>query len=173
MPADFGAGKQLPRNWRALPTATRPPAPELADAFATRVRPVAETRQTVGSTRGRPAKGSGIRIEFVKRRAGGFVPPGRPYDKVQAILDDRSTPRANGMPSPLAAYLVVRRDDGYGDVFPLTAGGRFTLGRGPTNRIVLKDELCSREHAEVYQSDGRWVVRDLESLNGTRLNGLR
>ncbi|HTK74910.1 MAG TPA: sigma 54-interacting transcriptional regulator [Gemmataceae bacterium] len=76
------------------------------------------------------------------------------------------------MPAPQTAYLVVRRDDGYGDVFPLTAGGRFTLGRGPTNRIVLKDELCSREHAEVYQSDGRWVVRDLDSLNGTRLNGL-
>lgn len=76
------------------------------------------------------------------------------------------------MPAPQTAYLVVRRDDGYGDVFPLTAGGRFTLGRGPTNRIVLKDELCSREHAEVYQSDGRWVIRDLDSLNGTRLNGL-
>jgi Nif-specific regulatory protein len=69
-----------------------------------------------------------------------------------------------------AAYLVVRRDDGFGEVFPLQPGGRFTLGRAGTNRIVLKDELCSREHAEVYQSDGTWVVRDLGSLNGTRLN---
>ncbi|MBY0522120.1 MAG: sigma 54-interacting transcriptional regulator [Gemmataceae bacterium] len=70
-----------------------------------------------------------------------------------------------------AAYLVVRREDGFGDVFPLTAGHRHTMGRANTNRIVLKDDLCSREHAEVYQESGRWYVRDLNSLNGTRVNG--
>ena len=47
------------------------------------------------------------------------------------------------------AYLVVREDGGFGEVFSLTVGPRFTMGRAPTNRIVLKDELCSREHAEV------------------------
>jgi Nif-specific regulatory protein len=69
------------------------------------------------------------------------------------------------------AYLVVRREDGFGDVFPLTRGQRYTMGRAATNRIVLKDELCSREHAEVYFSDGHWRVHDLKSLNGTRING--
>jgi Nif-specific regulatory protein len=69
------------------------------------------------------------------------------------------------------AYLVVRHEEGYGDVYPLVAGQRFTLGRASTNRVVLKDELCSREHAELYFADGRWRVRDLSSLNGTRLNG--
>ncbi len=77
------------------------------------------------------------------------------------------------MPTASAAYLVVRRDDGYGDVFPLVNGQRYTLGRAPTNRIVLKDDLCSREHAEVYFADGHWRLRDLNSLNGTRLNGER
>src|SRR5438067_5300909 len=70
-----------------------------------------------------------------------------------------------------SAYLVVRRDDGFGEVYPLIVGHRCTLGRAATNRIVLKDELCSREHAEVYHADGRWRLRDLESLNGTRING--
>jgi transcriptional regulator with GAF, ATPase, and Fis domain len=65
---------------------------------------------------------------------------------------------------------VVRRDDGYGDVFPLTSGERYTMGRATTNRIVLKDDLCSREHAEVFYADSRWHLRDLDSLNGTRLN---
>src|SRR3954466_2649266 len=74
------------------------------------------------------------------------------------------------MAAPATAYLVVRREDGFGDVYPLIAGQRFTLGRAATNRIVLKDELCSREHAEVYHADGRWCLRDLSSLNGTRLN---
>jgi Nif-specific regulatory protein len=77
------------------------------------------------------------------------------------------------MPTGATAYLVVRRDDGFGDVFPLTGGQRYTLGRATTNRIVLKDDLCSREHAEVYHSGGRWRVHDLSSLNGTRVNGDR
>src|SRR5437588_8226697 len=72
-----------------------------------------------------------------------------------------------------AAYLVIRLEDGFGDVFPLTPGQRYTLGRATTNRIVLKDALCSREHAEVFHTDGAWHVRDLNSLNGTRLNGER
>src|SRR2546426_8720940 len=73
-------------------------------------------------------------------------------------------------PATAAAYLVVRRDDGFGEVFPLNAGQRYTLGRATTNRVVLKDDLCSREHAEVYHADGRWRLRDLASLNGTRVN---
>jgi Nif-specific regulatory protein len=71
------------------------------------------------------------------------------------------------------AFLVVRRDDGFGDVFPLTPNERFTMGRAPTNRIVLKDDLCSREHAEFSFSAGHWWIRDLNSLNGVRLNGDR
>jgi Nif-specific regulatory protein len=70
-----------------------------------------------------------------------------------------------------AAYLVVRREGGYGDIFPLTASQRHTMGRANTNRIVLKDDLCSREHAEIFSVDGRWYLRDLNSLNGTRVNG--
>jgi Nif-specific regulatory protein len=72
-----------------------------------------------------------------------------------------------------SAFLVIRRDDGYGDVFPLTATQGCTLGRAPSNRVVLKDDLCSREHAEVGMAHGRWRVRDLNSLNGVRVNGER
>src|SRR5207249_4955420 len=74
------------------------------------------------------------------------------------------------MPNGATAYVVVRREGEFGDVCLLTAGQRYTLGRATTNRIVLKDELCSREHAEIYYADGRWRVRDLNSLNGTRVN---
>jgi Nif-specific regulatory protein len=77
------------------------------------------------------------------------------------------------MPGPATAFLVVKRDDGFGDVFQLVVGQRYNMGRAASNRIVLKDDLCSREHAEVYHSDGRWRLRDLTSLNGTRANGGR
>ena len=77
------------------------------------------------------------------------------------------------MSTGTTAYLVVRRDDGFGDVFPLVAGQTYTMGRATSNRIVLKDDLCSREHAEISYSAGRWRVRDLGSLNGTRVNNVR
>jgi transcriptional regulator with GAF, ATPase, and Fis domain/pSer/pThr/pTyr-binding forkhead associated (FHA) protein len=77
------------------------------------------------------------------------------------------------MSAGTTAYLVVRREDGFGDVFPLVVGQTYTLGRAATNRIVLKDDLCSREHAEISYRGGRWRLRDLNSLNGTRVNGVR
>src|SRR5437764_7362404 len=70
-----------------------------------------------------------------------------------------------------AAYLVVREDNGFGDVFPLAAGQRYSIGRVASNQLVLQDELCSREHAEVYAANDRWRVRDNNSRNGTRVNG--
>src|SRR5262245_3024587 len=69
------------------------------------------------------------------------------------------------------AFLVARRDDGFGDVYPLHIGTRYTLGRAPTNKMLLRDDLCSREHAEVFPDGEGWFVRDLGSLNGTHLNG--
>lgn len=75
------------------------------------------------------------------------------------------------MSLPPSAFLVTRRDDGFGDVFPLQTGVRYKLGRAQTNKVLLKDDLCSREHAEVFQESDGWFVRDLGSLNGTHVNG--
>ncbi|HJZ93732.1 MAG TPA: sigma 54-interacting transcriptional regulator [Gemmataceae bacterium] len=74
------------------------------------------------------------------------------------------------MPAPTAAYLVAKRDDGFGDVHPLARGVTYGVGRSPKNRIVLPDDLCSRDHAEVSYAEDAWYVRDLDSLNGTRVN---
>ena len=69
------------------------------------------------------------------------------------------------------AFLVIRRPDGLGNVFALQPGKRYVLGRAKTNEIVLNDDLCSRQHAEVFLADGGWMVSDFGSLNGTRVNG--
>lgn len=65
------------------------------------------------------------------------------------------------------AYLVIREGATWTDVFRLIPGQSVTLGRSPTNQIVLKDERCSRNHAEVMSVDDAWVLRDLHSRNGT------
>lgn len=67
----------------------------------------------------------------------------------------------------MLAYLVIREGSKWTDVFRLIPGRTVTIGRAPTNQIVVKDERCSRGHAEVFLSDGVWTVRDLESRNGT------
>ena len=42
-----------------------------------------------------------------------------------------------------------------------------TIGRHPICDITLNDTLCSRQHSEVFLSGTEWIVRDLESRNGT------
>lgn len=65
------------------------------------------------------------------------------------------------------AYLVIREGSKWTDVFRLVPGQAVTIGRAPTNQIVIKDERCSRNHAELFHSEGQWTIRDLESRNGT------
>ncbi len=67
----------------------------------------------------------------------------------------------------MLAYLVIREGAKWTDVFRLVAGQTVTIGRAPTNQIVLKDDRCSRTHAEVFITQGNWVIRDLDSRNGT------
>jgi pSer/pThr/pTyr-binding forkhead associated (FHA) protein len=42
-----------------------------------------------------------------------------------------------------------------------------TFGRGRETTVTLPHPLVSRRHCEVYESDGRLMVRDLGSTNGT------
>jgi ABC transport system ATP-binding/permease protein len=49
--------------------------------------------------------------------------------------------------------------------------GTLGIGRGADNAIVIRDLKASRRHAFVAIQDGMAIVRDLESLNGTRVNG--
>ena len=51
------------------------------------------------------------------------------------------------------AYLVIREGSKWTDVFRLIPGQSVTIGRAPTNQIVIKDERCSRNHAEVFFSE--------------------
>ena len=54
----------------------------------------------------------------------------------------------------------------------LGAGGA-VLGRSRGCDIVLDDQNVSRRHAEVRPSGGSWIVKDLGSTNGVKVNGRR
>lgn len=72
---------------------------------------------------------------------------------------------------PMLAYLVIREGSKWSDVFRLVPGRTVTIGRAPTNQIVVKDERCSRNHAEIFLTQGSWTIRDLDSRNGTDVLG--
>ena len=70
-------------------------------------------------------------------------------------------------------YLVIRDGKKWSDVFRLVPGRTVTIGRSPTNQIVIKEDQASRQHAEIFQSAGKWTVRDLKSRNGTSIGDER
>lgn len=50
---------------------------------------------------------------------------------------------------------------------------QFRIGRGVGLEVCLDDPSVSKQHAEVMPTPRGWVVRDLESTNGTFVNGVK
>src|SRR6185437_11749009 len=44
-----------------------------------------------------------------------------------------------------------------------------TLGRAPSNQVVLSDYHLSGEHGQIFREDDRYIYRDLKSTNGSRV----
>lgn len=58
------------------------------------------------------------------------------------------------------------------DIRPNKGQSAFTIGLDPGNTLVISDMLVSRKHAElVEREDGECWIRDLDSRNGTYVNG--
>lgn len=49
--------------------------------------------------------------------------------------------------------------------------GEATVGRDPTNIVAIVDPSVSRKHCLLRREDGRFQIRDLDSRNGTVVNG--
>jgi FHA domain-containing protein/cysteine-rich secretory family protein len=56
--------------------------------------------------------------------------------------------------------------------YPL-AKKQITIGSAPDNDVVIEHNSVSRRHAVIVRGIGRFAVRDLDSTNGTRINGRR
>ncbi len=90
----------------------------------------------------------------------------RKTDIVPAVGASASSRTAKG-------WLVVERGAGAGKAFPI--GGKVLIGRQPSNEGPIDDPTPPRQHAQVYfdPSDQNLYVLDLNSPNGTLLNGMR
>ena len=72
------------------------------------------------------------------------------------------------------ARLVLLTGDARGTAFPIEAEETL-IGRSPANDITLDDDGASREHAMLMRDAdaAEVVVEDLQSTNGTKVNGKR
>jgi hypothetical protein len=81
---------------------------------------------------------------------------------------DREARRLENPPiAPGRAILV-----GAGKRTPL-AGTRVVIGRSRDSDVMLDDPNVSRRHAELRHEGGAWIVADLGSTNGVKVNGKR
>jgi len=67
------------------------------------------------------------------------------------------------------AILVIRSGEEEGDYFVLSSAVT-TIGRHAESTIVLDDITVSRRHSEIHKTEGRYLVKDAGSLNGTYVN---
>src|SRR5688500_17994024 len=72
----------------------------------------------------------------------------------------------------LKARVQVLRGSNAGQVYELS-GDETTLGRHSECGIVLPDQTISRQHARILRHSDSYYVEDLQSLNGTFVNGKR
>jgi Nif-specific regulatory protein len=65
------------------------------------------------------------------------------------------------------AYLIREQDNEQKEIYHLNPSTTTTIGRAVDNKISLLDDRCSRFHAKIYFEDGKWILEDLGSRNGT------
>jgi hypothetical protein len=71
-----------------------------------------------------------------------------------------------------ATRLVITSGTKNGAEFPL-GHDEITIGRSSDSAIIIRDDYTSTHHARLMQWNGRWMLQDLDSTNGTFLNGSR
>ena len=103
------------------------------------------------------------------------VEPSIPVEPlVSGIRTDGSPTHVYRRPSPEAARAVLRMIDAGGREMSVEVDGRpLTLGRARDNGLVIDDARVSRHHGRLLARHGALVYADLDSTNGSRVNGVR
>lgn len=151
--AEVVARTAAERGW-SLRGPTRVKIEREADIRLGRYRLTGRVEAVEGAVPARPATA----------RSSTAAPPQRPsLDHTQVVT---APPRSE-------LQLVVRSPATMAGASTDLTGSRLTIGRMPECDLTVDDSTLSREHAAVVRrADGWWVV-DLNSTNGTRVNGRR
>jgi hypothetical protein len=107
-----------------------------------------------------------------------FGPPRR------RVEDDRQTPVVSpspaapvsakrDQPSGIASRVVVTGGPKEGLDVELSPEEQFTIGRSGDSTLIIRDEVTSTHHARLMLWNDQWMIQDLDSTNGTFVDGKR
>ena len=111
----------------------------------------------------------GIQAKLLGQPDGDDEPPQADYGHTMVYTPDRTAP-------PPSDFMAQPRGRGYVTIDgkrTLLAGERMTIGRSRDCEIVIDDPNVSRRHAELRKTIEGWMVADLGSTNGVKVNGRR
>ncbi len=120
------------------------------------------------------------------RRSAAQAPAGSQQAGSQQTLSPAITPSGGALPSAgvasggapsagsggQARQLVITSGVAAGTSVPLD-DDTLTIGRSSDSTLVIVDEYTSTYHAKLSRNGDSWVLTDLDSTNGTKLNGSR
>ncbi|HOJ93084.1 MAG TPA: FHA domain-containing protein [Dictyoglomaceae bacterium] len=94
-------------------------------------------------------------------------------ERFESIQNPSNTIKLEAEITPLNwAYLIVRHGGERGKDFKIIKN-ETTIGREPENDITLIHPTVSRFHAKIIQNDGKYFIEDINSANGTLVNGIK
>lgn len=99
------------------------------------------------------------------------------FDATEALVEDHTVPKAF-MPATIPSHeqhqLIVQRGKEFTATTSFNIADTFvTVGRDKNSTIYIEDSSVSREHCQlIYTNDG-FLVRDMDSVNGTYINAER
>jgi len=73
----------------------------------------------------------------------------------------------------MSLVLKILKGSGEGELLAIPNGQAVTLGRGKDSSYQLADQLLSRAHCSIERRESQISIKDLESRNGTFVNGER
>lgn len=69
--------------------------------------------------------------------------------------------------------IIVKLGDRVVQKYLLYKDQKMTVGRAPDNDIALENPAVSRRHSTIQMMNGRYIIEDNSSANGTYVNGVR
>ena len=100
----------------------------------------------------------------------GAIPQAVPDDETQAVSD--GTSQFQGIARPARPTLKVLTGSQAG-LTHVMAGEQTVVGRGAQCDLQIEDASLSRRHCRLLRRGGGFFIEDLESRNGTRVDGER
>lgn len=125
----------------------------------------------------------GQRVRKLQPDTGASQAPASPFPAAAATADvpteavshpaaPRSGPGGENASTQNATKLVITSGGKAGTEFPL-GRDEITIGRSSDSAIIIRDDYTSTHHARLMLWNGSWMLQDLDSTNGTFLNGSR